>query len=52
LNKKKQDEDKNEVVSEEKKEKEFLKELFGVKEFLADKDMVERYSEYLNKILI
>ena len=34
------------------KNKRVLNELFEVSKFLADKGMVERYSEYLNKVLI
>ncbi len=34
------------------KNKNVLNELFDVNKFLADKNMVTRYSEHLNKLLI
>ena len=39
-------------AEEDKKNKQVLNEIFDVSGFLADTNMVERYSEYLNKMLI
>jgi hypothetical protein len=38
--------------TEEMKKRELLNQIFNVNEFLKDSNMVDRYSEYLNKILI
>lgn len=40
------------IKEKKKQEKNILSELFDVNKFLNDKNMIEKYSQHLNKVLI